>query len=58
MRKVHYQVVLDVFTSEDDNVSSGTEILGEADFWPNIWNSDDVDILDVMTKSVRITDSR
>ena len=62
MRKVHYQVVLDVFTSEDDN-ASGMEILEEADFWPEHVNNDQiygggVDVLDVTIESIRVTDSR
>lgn len=59
MRKVHYQVMLDVFTNEDDDVSNGTEILREAYFWPEIDGVNyGMNVLDVMIESIKITDSR
>lgn len=57
MRKVHYQVVLDVFTDEDDN-ADGVGILEEADFWPNFDFDVErgISVQDVMIKSIKVTD--
>lgn len=58
MRKVHYKVILDVFThEEDDEDTNGVEALETADFWPTVDN-EDVDVQDVTIEDVRVTDSR
>lgn len=60
MRKVHYRVVLDVFTTESDD-ADGIEALQEMRFWPDhtlVENNDLVDVQDVVTESVEVTDSR
>lgn len=56
MRKVHYKVVLDVFTVEDENVN-GVDIVGCLDFWPE-YDGNLVTIQDVTVESIKITDSR
>lgn len=58
MRKVHYRVVLDVFTTEDNN-ANGVEKLEDMDFWPsNDGKRNEIDIQDVTVESVEVTDSR
>ena len=51
MRKVHYRVVLDVFTIENDDVD-GVEELEGMEFWPD--DCDEVDVQDVTVTSVEV----
>lgn len=64
MRKVHYRVVLDVLTTEDDD-ANGVEAIECMQFWPAdlivsafLGDSCIVDIQDIVTESVEVTDSR
>lgn len=62
MRKVHYRVVLDIFTIEDDD-AEGCEALHDLSFWPQQTlvtgdANDLVDIQDVVIESIEVTDSR
>lgn len=61
MRKVHYKVVLDIFTFENDD-ANGVEILEDARFWPEfdpLAEVDfDLDVQDVTIESIEVTDSR
>ena len=56
MKKVHYRVVLDVFLHEDDD-ADGIDILKNAEFLPQI-SEDKVDVVDVITEIVQVTDAR
>lgn len=56
MRKVHYRVVLDILTLEDDG-ASGINSLTRATFWPEK-DDDKIDIQDVTVESVEVIDPR
>ena len=58
MRKVHYRVVLDVLTTEDDDADGAKELEGMV-FWPRpVGQTEKIDIQDVTVESVEVTDSR
>lgn len=57
MRKVHYKVVLDVLTTEDDD-ANGMEILKHSGFWLDNNEYDKIDVQDVTIESIKITDCR